>query len=243
MSFGQFCSLALAVDALTPQQKIEVEKIIHSYLLTNPEVISEAVIELNKRQKASADAATRKSIADQSNKIFNSSNQAVVGNPAGDITLVEFFDYNCGYCKKSLETVTQLIEKDPKLRVVLKDFPVLGPDSQEAAKVATAVRLQLTPQKFWEFHRNLLSTRGHVGREQALASAKAAGADMTALETAISAPETEAALAEVLALAQLLRFQGTPAWVIGENTIEGAQSLTKFETSVYNMRRCGKTDC
>ena len=96
----------------------------------------------------------------------------VVGNPQGDVTLVEFFDYNCGYCKRSVETVAKLIEGDPKLRVVLKDFAILGPDSVEAAQVANAARMQLSSQKFWDFHRKLLGTKGHIGKAQAMAVAR-----------------------------------------------------------------------
>lgn len=243
LMYGFFCLNTFAGEQNLAEQKTTIEKIIHDYLISNPEVISEAISELNKRQKESADAAAQKVIVEQSAKIFNSPNQAVVGNPNGDITLVEFFDYNCGYCKKSLETVTQLIDKDPKLRVVLKDFPVLGTDSQEAAKVATAARLQLSPQKFWEFHRSLLSTRGHIGKEQALASAKAAGANIAVLERAISSPDIEASLGEVLTLAQALNFQGTPAWVIGSKTLDGAQPLEEFKSKIANMRKCGKAEC
>ena len=161
MSF--FISLAagacLALGAATPlfaeelsgKQKVEIEKVVHDYLIANPEVVREAIDELGKREKV-AEAATReKAVGQHGDKIVNSPNQAVVGNPSGDVTLVEFFDYNCGYCKQSMASVAKLIEADPKLRVVLKDFPILGPDSVEAAQVATAARMQLDSQKFWEF--------------------------------------------------------------------------------------------
>ncbi|WP_029651960.1 DsbA family protein [Methylocystis sp. SB2] len=253
MSF--FISLAagacLALGAATPlfaeelsgKQKVEIEKVVHDYLIANPEVVREAIDELGKREKV-AEAATReKAVGQHGDKIVNSPNQAVVGNPSGDVTLVEFFDYNCGYCKQSMASVAKLIEADPKLRVVLKDFPILGPDSVEAAQVATAARMQLDSQKFWEFHRKLLSTRGHIGKQQALAAAKDVGADMPRLEKDMSSAETKAALKEVATLADELRFDGTPAWVIGKEAIVGGVPYAQLKAKIENMRKCGKSDC
>lgn len=253
MSF--FSSLAagalLALGATTPTfaeelsgpQKVAIEKVVHDYLISNPEVIKDAIDELGKREKV-AEAATReKAVSQHGDKIVNSPNQAVVGNPSGDVTLVEFFDYNCGYCKQSLNSIAKLIEADPKLRVVLKDFPVLGPDSVEAAQVATAARMQLDSQKFWDFHRKLLSTRGHIGKQQALAAAKEVGADMPRIEKDMSSAETKAALKEVASLADQLRFDGTPAWVIGKEAIIGGLPYAQLKAKVDNMRKCGKTAC
>ena len=234
---------SLFAQEFSGQQKIEIEKVVHDYLIANPEVIKDAIDELGKREKV-AEAATReKAVSQHRDKIVNSPNQAVVGNPNGDVTLVEFFDYNCGYCKKSLNSVAKLIEADPKLRVVLKDFPVLGPESVEAAQVATAARMQLDSQKFWDFHRKLLSTRGHIGKQQALAAAREVGADMARIEKDMSSAETKAALKEVAALADELRFDGTPAWVIGKEPIIGALPYAQMKAKVDNMRKCGKTVC
>ncbi|MGJ0502838.1 MAG: DsbA family protein [Methylocystis sp.] len=233
----------LFADELSSKQKVEIEKVVHDYIISNPEVIRDAIDELGKRQKV-AEAATReKAIGQQGDKITSSPNQAVVGNPKGDVTLVEFFDYNCGYCKQSLNSVAKLIEADPKLRVVLKDFPILGPDSVEVAQIATAARMQLDSQKFWDFHRKLLSTRGHIGKQQAMAAAKEVGADMTRIEKDMSSAETKAALDEVAALADQLRFDGTPAWVIGKEAIVGGVPFAQLKAKIENMRKCGKTAC
>lgn len=241
----------LAIGATTPlvanefsgQQRSEIEKVVHDYLISNPEVIKDAIDELGKREKV-AEAATReKAVSQHGDKIVNSANQAVVGNPNGDVTLVEFFDYNCGYCKQSLNSVAKLIEADPKLRVVLKDFPVLGQESVEVAQVATAARMQLDSRKFWDFHRKLLSTRGHVGKQQALAAAREVGADMARIEKDMSSAETKAALKEVASLADELRFDGTPAWVIGKEAIIGGVPYAQLKAKIDNMRKCGKTAC
>jgi protein-disulfide isomerase len=233
----------LAADAFTAQQKAGVEKIIHDYLVANPEVIREAIDELKKREEAAELAMREKAVNDLGDKIGNSANQAVVGNPDGDVTLVEFFDYNCGYCKQSLASVSKLIEGDPKLRVVLKDFPILGPDSVETAHVATAARLQLSRDKFWEFHKKLLSTRGHIGKAQALAAAKEVGADMDRLEKDANSAETQAALKDVATQAEQLKFDGTPSWVIGKEAVVGGLPYAQLKAKIDNMRKCGKTAC
>lgn len=234
---------ALAAGEFSAGQKTAVEKIVHDYLIANPEVVREAIEELEKRQKAEEANQRGKVVADKASTLFNSVNQAVVGNPKGDVTLVEFFDYNCGYCKRSVNTVAKLIEGDPKLRVVLKDFAILGPDSVEAALVANAARMQLSPDKFWEFHRKLLETKGHIGKQQAMAVARDVGADMTRLDKDFDKPETKAALQEVSGLADALHFDGTPAWVVGGEALVGGVPFDELKKKIDNIHQCGKTVC
>jgi protein-disulfide isomerase len=234
---------ARAEETFTAPQKQGIEKIIHDYLIAKPEVIREAIDELKKREDAAELAMREKAVNEQGDKLLHSANQAVVGNPDGDVTLVEFFDYNCGYCKQSLASVTKLIESDPKLRVVLKDFPILGLDSVDAAHVATAARMQMPPAKFFEFHKKLLSTRGHIGKQQALSAAKEVGADMDRLEKDANSAETQAALKEVATLAEQLKFDGTPSWVIGKEAIVGGVPYAQLKAKVDNVRKCGKTTC
>lgn len=232
-----------ATDAFTAPQKAAIEKIMRDYLIANPEVIREAIDELKKKEDAAELAMREKAVNELGEKISRSPNQAVVGNPNGDVTLVEFFDYNCGYCKQALASVAKLIEGDPKLRVVLKDFAILGPDSVETAHVATAARMQLPSDKFWEFHKKLLATRGHIGKAQALAAAKEVGADMDRLEKDAGSAETQAALKEVATLAEKLKFDGTPSWVIGNEAFVGGAPYAQLKAKIDNMRKCGKTAC
>ncbi|NBS35397.1 MAG: DsbA family protein [Methylocystaceae bacterium] len=234
---------AEAAPEQTALQKADIEKIIHDYLLSKPEVLKEAIDELDKRQKLAENTTRQKAVSDNQEKLFRSPHQAVVGNPNGDVTLVEFFDYNCGYCKRALASVAKLIETDPKLRVVLKDFAILGSDSQETAQVATAARMQLSPQKFWEFHQKLLSVKGHIAKAQALAVAKEVGADMGRLEEDLKKPETTAALQEVSMLAEALHFDGTPAWVVGQEAIVGGLPYAELKAKLDNIRKCGKSEC
>ena len=224
-------------------QKAEIGKIVKEYLLANPDVVKDAIEELDKREKVAEANARETTLTKQADKLFNSPNQAVVGNPDGDVTLVEFFDYNCGYCKQSLTNVAKLIESDPKLRVVLKDFAILGPDSVEAAEVATALHRQFKSQKFWEFHRKLLSARGHVGKAQAIAAAKELGADVDQLEKDLKSPSIHDALTEVAKLADDLHFNGTPSWILGKEAFVGGLPYAEMKTKIDNIRKCGKSTC
>jgi protein-disulfide isomerase len=175
--------------------------------------------------------------------LLNASHSYVVGNPSGDITLVEFFDYNCGYCKKALSDVQTLMKSDPKLRVVLKDFPVLGPDSVEASRVALAVKNQLQGQKLLDYHVKVLESRGRVNGERAMAVAKDMGVDMARLQKDIESPEVRSALQENMALGDKLSLTGTPAFIVGETIIPGAVGLDPLKQLVDNVRQCGKASC
>jgi protein-disulfide isomerase len=167
----------------------------------------------------------------------------VVGNPKGKITLVEFFDYNCGYCKRALADLVSLMKAEPELRVVLKDFPVLGPNSVEAAQVASAARRQISGDKFLEFHQKLLSGHGPVGREQALAVAKELGLDMDRLQKDSKDPAIRAGLEDVMKVADTLNLTGTPSYVVGNEAVVGAVGLDQLKTKVDAMSKCGKTIC
>jgi protein-disulfide isomerase len=234
---------ARAETNFSDAQKKDIGKIVHDYLLANPEVVKEAIEELEKHEKLAEAEARTKTVTRNNDKLFNSPNQAVVGNPNGDVTIVEFFDYNCGYCKQSLNNVAKLIESDPNVRVVLKDFAILGSDSQEVAQVAFAVREQFKGQKFWEFHRKLLSGRGHIGKAQALAAAKELGADMDRLEKDLKSPSIAAGMKEVEQLAEELKFNGTPSWVLGKEAIVGGVPYADLKARVDSLHKCGKTSC
>ena len=220
-------------------QKTELGGIIKDYLIKNPEVLRDALAELDKRQKAEEVAARQKVVTDQAGKLFSSTHQAVVGNPKGTATLVEFFDYNCGYCKKAMDDLAKLIKADPQLRVVLKDFPVLGPGSVEAAQVAGALRNQFKGEKFWDFHQKLLLSRGQVGKAQALAVAKDLGADMDRLAKDMESADVRGGIEEVMAIADQLNLTGTPSFVIGQDVVVGAVGYDEMKSKVDGVHKCG----
>ena len=241
--------LAIAVpqasraDEFSASQRGELERIVREYLVAHPEVIQEAMTELEKRQTA-ADAEKHKAAVKQySEALFTSPRQVVLGNPNGNVTFVEFFDYNCGYCKRAMDDMLTLLKDDPKLKVVLKEFPVLGPGSVEAAQVAVAVRMQdKTGKKYLEFHQKLLGGRGQADKARALTVAKDIGLDMGRLDKDLASPEVKATLQESFKLAEALGLNGTPSYVIGDNVVVGAVGLESLKEKV-NTSRCGKPSC
>ena len=227
--------LALPVAAETPVPRAEIEQIVKEYLLANPEVIGEALQALEKKQAEAQAFELADTVRKSAGVLFDSSRQVVLGNPKGDVNVVEFFDYNCGYCKRAMTDMISLIERDPKVRVVLKEFPVLGPSSTEAAQVAIAVNIA-APAKYLDFHRRLMSTRGQIDGAKATEAALAAGVDKAALEKAMADKEVGATIEEVYALATRLGLSGTPAYVIGTEVVVGAVGLPKLEARVTEAR-------
>ena len=230
-------------DELTAGQKSEVERILRDYLIAHPEVIQDAMAELDKRQSAAEAEKHKATINQNAATIFSSPRQVVLGNPDGNVTFVEFFDYNCGYCKRAMDDMLTLLKDDPKLKIVLKEFPVLGPGSVEAAQVAVAVRMQdKTGKKYLEFHQKLLGGRGQADKARALAVAKDVGLDMARLEKDLASAEVKATLQESFKLAESLGLNGTPSYVIGDNVVVGAVGLESLKEKV-NTSRCGKPTC
>jgi protein-disulfide isomerase len=241
-----FLALAFSparAESFSAGQKAEIEAIIKDYLLQKPEILREAIGVLEAREKAAEAKAREKVISDPSGALFGAANQAVVGNPRGKITLIEFFDYNCGYCKRALSDLARLMKDNPDLRVVLRDFPILSPGSIEAAKISNAFLRQFQGEKFWEFHQKLLSLRGPVGKAEALAVAKGLGADMDKLAKDAAAPGLTTGIEESAKLAKSLQVTGTPTFVIGEDVVVGAVGYDELEAKVANIKKCGKAIC
>jgi protein-disulfide isomerase len=239
--------LATAAPAAEPGfsalQKNEIEKIIRDYIVSHPEVLQDAMAELDKRQAAADAEKAQAAVAANAATLFNSSRQVVLGNAKGDVTLVEFFDYNCHFCKGALPTLMQLMKDDGKLKVVLKEFPVLGPGSVEAAKVAVAVRMQdKTGKKYLDFHQKLLGGRGQADKARALAAAKDAGLDVGRIEKDLASPEVRATIEENFKLAESMGMNGTPSYVIGKQVVVGAIGLDGLKEKI-GLARCGKATC
>src|SRR6185436_12173897 len=231
---------AASAQTFSEPQRGEIEKIVRDYLLKHPEVLQEVMQELEKKQQTAEAEKARSAVKTHAEALFNSPRQVTLGNPQGDVTFVEFFDYNCGYCKRALDDMNALMAKDPKLKVVLKEFPVLGPGSTEAAKVAVAVRMQdKTGKKYLEFHQKMLSGRGQADKARALAVAKEVGLDVARIERDLTSDEVRLTLEESLKLAEKLGLNGTPSYVIGSNVVVGAVGLDKLKESV-STARCGK---
>ena len=230
-------------NALTEPQKKAVEQIVKDFLIANPEVIQEAIVELERRQQEAQKTAQKDALESERQTLLYSPRGNIVGNPSGDVTLVEFFDYNCGYCKRALTDIRTLMKADPKLRVVLKDFPVLGPESVEASRVGLAAKQQLSGEKLFDYHIRVMETRGRVNGERALQVAKEMGLDMARLQRDMDHTEVRAALQENMTLGDKLGLTGTPAFVIGDEVIAGAVGLEPIRKVVASTRQCGKATC
>jgi protein-disulfide isomerase len=241
-------ALGVAPQAATAQsfsdvQRSDIEKIVREYIIAHPEVLEEAMNELSKRQAAAEAEKHQATIAKNAEMIFNSPRGVTIGNKDGDVTFVEFFDYNCGYCKRAMADMLDLMKADPKLKVVLKEFPVLSQGSVEAAQVAVAVRMQDPGgKKYLDFHQKLLGGRGAADKARALAAAKDAGLDMAKLEKDLTSPEVKATLEENLKVAESLGMNGTPSYVIGKQVVIGAVGAEALREKI-STARCGKATC
>jgi protein-disulfide isomerase len=231
-------------QSFSPDQRGEIERIIKDYLLKHPELLQEVMSELEKRQTAADAEKHRGAIKELSATIFNSSRQVTLGNLQGDVTVVEFFDYNCGYCKRAMTDMLDLLKVDGKVRFVLKEFPVLGEGSMQAAQVAVAVRMQdkTGGKKYLEFHQKLLASRGSIDKARAVAAAKEVGLDVARIEKDLASDEVKATLEESYKIAEALGLNGTPSYVVGSDVVIGAVGLKVLKEKV-NTARCGKATC
>jgi protein-disulfide isomerase len=224
-------------------QRSDIEAIVRNYLITHPEVLEEAMAELTKRNAAAEAAKHEASIAMNADAIFNSPRQVTLGNKDGDVTFVEFFDYNCGYCKRAMTDMMEIMKGDSKLKVVLKEFPVLSQGSVEAAQVAVAVRMQdPTGKKYLDFHQKLLGGRGQADKAHAMAAAKEAGLDIARIEKDLSSNEVRTTIEEKFKLAEAMGMNGTPSYVIGKQIVVGAIGVDGLKEKI-GIARCGKATC
>jgi protein-disulfide isomerase len=242
IAFAAAVSLAAAVPAVaesfSPDQREEIGKIIKDYLLTHPEVMQDVMTELEKRQQAAETEKHRTAIVENKATLFSSPHQVVLGNPQGNVTMVEFFDYNCGYCKRAMSDMLTLIKTDGNLKFVLKEFPVLGEGSVDAARVAVAARMQdASGKKYVEFHQKLLGSRGAADKARALAVAKEVGFDMSRLERDMGSDEVKQTIDENMKLAEALGVSGTPSYVVGEEVVVGAVGLDALREKIGAERK------
>lgn len=227
---------------IDPNQKQAIEQIIRDYLLKNPEIFIEVQGALEAKLEKENAERLKVAIAENAKELFRHPNAAVAGDPDGDITVVEFFDYNCGYCKRGLDDVVKLVESDPKVRVVFKELPILSKGSAEAARVALAARNQ---GKYWELHRALLKARGRANEASALKLAEELGLDMEQMRTDMDSDEIKDEIAHSEALAQKMGVNGTPHFLVGDRSIPGAPEnlYEQLSTHVDELRKQGCSFC
>jgi protein-disulfide isomerase len=215
-------------------QQADFERQARAYLLGNPDVIIEAVNGLQERQKTAEANELTAIIAARGEEIFNDPTSPVGGNPQGDATLVEFFDYNCPYCRKAAPMLEDLAKSDDGLRLVFKEFPILGPDSNFAAHAALASRNQ---GKYWEFHNAMMAYDGAITQSSTLEVAAQVGLDIERLKKDMDDPSISEAISRNTALAEALRISGTPGFVVGKEILRGLADPDTMKRLIAEARQ------
>ena len=233
--------VASAAAEMSADEKAAIETIVREYILANPEIVQEALVNLEEKRKADEAAARTAAVEQLGDVLHSSTRQVTLGNPDAPITVVEFFDYNCGYCKRALDDTLALLDHDD-VRIVLKEMPILGPGSVEAARVAIAVNLT-APDRYLDFHRELLGGNGQADERRAMAVVEDIGLDADKVRVAMDDPEVAATIEEVYGIANRLGLSGTPSYVVGNEVVFGAVGIGALTAKIDSLRACGATAC
>jgi protein-disulfide isomerase len=225
---------AVAAEDLGPAQRKAIEQVVHDYLMQNPEVLIEALRGAEAKLSRDADAKASQALVERQHEIFADPATPVGGNPDGDVAIVEFFDYRCPYCKQVQPSLQKLTQQDPKLRLLYKELPVLGPASVTAAHAALAAHKQ---GKYEAFHREMMAARGQIGDDTVYKVAGSVGLDIDKLKKDMASPEIEQALKDNLALADALNVHGTPAFIVGDRIVPGAVDFDALKDMVADARK------
>ncbi len=221
-------------QALTPRQVEAVRKVVKAYLMEHPEVISEAIEALREKMRVQADSDAKKAIEANKDELFNAKDDPVAGNPKGDVTLVEFFDYNCGFCKQTMDSMFDAVKADGKVKLVFKEFPILTDDSVVAARVALAAKNQ---GKYDDVHRAFMKYHGRLDEKAVWKLAAEAGLNIDQIKHDMASPEIDQELRRNMELAHALDISGTPGFVIGDHILSGAMEPAVFRQLFDNARK------
>ena len=225
---------AIAAGGMSPN---DFDQRVRDYILAHPEVLVEALQSLDARQRAGEAVAAKAALVERADDLFHDKESPVGGNAQGDVTLVEFFDYNCPYCRQVAPIMEQAVADDPQPRIVYKEFPILGPDSLFAAKAALAADRQ---GKYGEFHKALYAVKTRVTEAVVLKVAAEIGLDAARLKSDMQQPEIEGSIGRNAALAQALKITGTPGFVVGDQIFPGATDLETMKKLIEQARAARK---
>lgn len=224
---------ASAQDAsFNESQKAEIESVIQNYLMENPEIIADAMNALREKQEREMQEQAKAKLSEYKD-FFQSAEVPVVGNPEGDVTVVEFFDYNCGYCKKALPDIQALLKADDNVRIVLMDMPILGPSSLTASKFALAAKKQ---DKYFEYHTALMEFQGAKDEASLKKIATDIGLDAEKLAEDAQSPEIQDMINESVSIAQEIGIRGTPGFIVGDELYRGYIGEEALIQSVKDQR-------
>ena len=225
---------ASTTSTLSDAQKKEVKALVREYILENPEIISEAVQILQDKEEKAKLAQVSAVITNNKAALFSPPEGTVLGNPKGDVTLVEFFDYNCGYCKQFYPTMMDTVKQDGKIKLVVKEFPILGNSSVAAARAALASRKQ---NQYTEFHMAMLSHKGSLTDDAIMKIAADVKLDVKKLQDDMKAPEINEIIMKNHQLAEQLGINGTPAMIVGETLVPGAIQKDHLQELIAAARK------
>jgi protein-disulfide isomerase len=232
-------SQAPAVAALDPAQ---VNMLVENYLMSDPTILQR----MNDKLAEQKQVAERKTMKDELDAhaadIYQAADNVVLGNPKGDVTLVEMFDYNCSYCRGALPDLATLMAEDSGLKVILKQFPILTAGSVDAARVAVLVS-ENPKINYWTFHQKMFAQRGEVGADQALQVAESLGGNRVEMMLDMNGKAASDAIQHSYDLAKALNIGGTPTYILGDEMIPGAIGIDQLRQKIANLRACGSTVC
>lgn len=216
------------------KQQEAIKKVVHDYLMEHPEAIMEAVQAYREKERLAAEDAAKKAVVARHDQLNSDPTSPVVGNPDGDVTIVEFFDYHCPYCKAMSDSVFDAVNTDGKVRLVMKELPILSPDSVYAARAAIAARRQ---HLYVEFHKALMHLKGPLSEASVMQTAAAVGLNVDKLKKDMNDQEVETIIDANLELAREIGVDATPAWVIGDKVSSGAMSPQAFKQLIDQARK------
>jgi protein-disulfide isomerase len=239
---------AQAADAPLPQtttaatfsdaQRTEIESIIKDYLTNkHPEVMAQGLQALQQREQESAQAKTKAEVSNSKDKIFNDPTSPFSGNPKANVTIVEFYDYQCGYCKMSEESLEKIVKEDKNVKLIYKDFPILGPASAEAAKASLA---SVKQGKFQAFHDSMMTKKDHLSSDMIYQVAKDVGLDVDKLKKDMADASVNDIINNNLKLGQDIGVRGTPMFIINDNIYPGALQYDQLKQAVSDARGAEK---
>lgn len=227
---------ALDLETLTEDQRNAFRDEVRAYLLENPEVLMEAFGVLEQRQAQAQIQQDKDLVTVNAEALFNDGYSHVAGNPDGDYTIVEFVDYQCGYCRKAYEVLQDLLAADGNIRLILKEFPILSEESLMSAQFAISAQQQFGEEAYAKLHDALISVRGTVTEQRLIEIADELGLDGAAIAAGMNSPEVGRILAENRALGQRLQISGTPAFVMQDTMARGFMELDQMQHIIAQGR-------
>ena len=227
---------ASAEESMSDTRKKEVEAVLQEYILKNPEVLMRAIQTYQVQKQAAKRKRAKDNLTSLTAELTLNPASPVIGNPDGDVTIVEFFDYRCGYCKRVFPTIQALLKEDGNIRYVLKEFPILGPDSLVASQAALAV-WNTTPEKYMPFHSALMTSRGSLNAAKIFSVAGDLGLDTDAIRKNMKNAPVSDEINKNMELSESLGITGTPAFIIGDQLAPGAISMDEIKKMVALARK------